>query len=771
MNLSRKLLIAIGLLTLSGLMFELALVRLLSVIMFSNFSYLAITTALYGLALGGLVVYMLPKFFSKSKFNRLFPSTIALYALSLPAALLLLLSIDFSARSVVLLLIAFGIIAVPFTILNIALSYVFKIHIKDFSRLYFSDLLGAGLGVIAAVVLMNTMSAINVVLVSSIVALFSAAVISVSRGWFKFLSGFLSIGLALFVVTNLDDSRLDLQQTKFGTEYGVFFSKWNSFSRIAASGPVMGRVMGSTPAQYQSPDRIDVGITIDSDAFTQAMKFDGDLSSMEFMKHDHSAIAFLTAPENGNVLIIGPGGGRDVHAALQYGHQIDAVDINPIIVNDLMKGLLNEFTGGLYSRDDVNAIVADGRSFVARSDKQYDAISIPLTDTWSATAAGNLALVESNLYTVEAVEDYISHLSHNGVLSISRWSHESQRLVNIYLEAAKRSGFAVPEAHIAIVSTGPADAQSLSNILFFNQPITQPVIDKIQSHAKFGGFSIHHLPGVITDKFYTSLFDPSQRDQYIRSHPNNRSLVYDNNPFYFFNFKFSRLLDTQRHSMFDGGLLNSVVAAVVFTLITIIAPSIVARRSLVKISRSKLSLLITFLVSVGIGFMFLELPLIQKFILYLEQPVYSFSVILISILIFAGVGSYFSNRISLSRSGIVRLFALLVFVGALTSTFSTEIIRATLTQSLALKIFIATLTVAPLSLLLGTIFPTGMRLLKKHKLESLVPWAWAINGSASVLASVVAILLAIVIGFNAVIGIGLALYALAGASAYALVAK
>lgn len=772
-NIRRKLVAGIGILTLSGLMFELALVRLLSVVMHSNFSYLAITTALYGLALGGLVVFLLPKLFSAVRFKTILPRVVLLYSLSLPLVLFLLLQIDFSSRSIDMLLVAFGLIAIPFTLLNIALAYTFQVHSKIFPKLYFADLVGAGVGVTIAVLLMGILSAPNVVLASSVLAFVAATTLSLftHTSFIRIVTGTASVVVAVFIVLNINGSTLDVTRTKFGTEQGVFFSKWNSFSRISASGPKQGRVVGSTPLQYRDPNRIDVGIRIDSDAFTQAMKFDGDLKSMEFMKYDHASIAFFSIPEQSNVLIIGPGGGRDVHAALQYGHQVTGVDINPIIVNDLMKGSLADFTGGLYLRDDVNIVVADGRSFVARNDKMYGAISIPLTDTWSATAAGNLALVESNLYTVEAIEDYLAHLSENGVLSISRWSHESQRLVNMYIEAAHRNGISNPENHIAVVSTGPAHSQALSNLLLFRQPITPEVSRSIQQHADHGGFSIHHLAGFTTDEYYADLFNPSARQSYIDNHPNNIEPVYDNNPFYFFILKFGKLFDGSRHSMFDGGLINSILAASLFTIMTLLIPAsiTVLKKSQVPLKNSFLYLV--YFALVGLAFMFVELPLIQIFILYLEQPVYSFSVVLVSILVFAGLGSYVSKSIQPTRANIFKIIGGIVVLGLLLSAVDDSLVSSTISLSLGVKIVITMLFTAPLAIGLGMAFPLGMKLLSTHKLQSLTPWAWAINGSTSVLASVLAILLAILLGFQAVIYLGLGFYAFAGLCAYVLVRK
>ena len=187
---------------------------------------------------------------------------------------------------------------------------------------------------------------------------------------------------------------------------------------------------------------------IDSAAGTQILRFGGDLRDVEYLQYELTALGYRLYGEPGGTpasplraLVIGPGGGRDLLSALVFGaSSVDGVEINPIIANDVMRGAFREYSGGVYDQPAVHIHVEDGRSFVRRSPDKYDVIQASLVDTWAATAAGAYTLTENSLYTVEAFDDYLDHLTDRGVLSISRWVFDGLRLVSLAQEACARHG-------------------------------------------------------------------------------------------------------------------------------------------------------------------------------------------------------------------------------------------------------------------------------------------------------------------------------------------
>nr|HMT21856.1 hypothetical protein [Promineifilum sp.] len=195
-------------------------------------------------------------------------------------------------------------------------------------------------------------------------------------------------------------------------------------------------------------------LLIDAVAGTPIQSFNGDLGTMQFLRNDLTAIAYhlIDDPET---LVIGPGGGRDVLAALASGApHVTAVEVNPAVI-EAVRGPFAEFAGHLYERPDVNVVVADARGFVERSPGGYDVIQASLIDTWAAGGSGAFALSENSLYTREAFTSYFNHLSEDGMLSVSRWylpnrPAETLRLVTTGLAGWEDAGVTNAGEHVAV---------------------------------------------------------------------------------------------------------------------------------------------------------------------------------------------------------------------------------------------------------------------------------------------------------------------------------
>ena len=214
---------------------------------------------------------------------------------------------------------------------------------------------------------------------------------AVAIGAFASASGSLSVKIA---------KQIDLRR------YPPEFDAWNSFSQVTVLPVSHFSGWGRSPAYHGAPAQ-QKSLYIDLGAMTTLTRFDGSFDSVEYALYDLSAFVFRARPSPDEVCIIGAGGGKDVLAALAAGsHRVTAVEINSLIVDGVMRGKFREFTGGLYSRPDVEVHVEDGRSFVRRTSRRFDVLQLSMVDTSAATAAGAFALTENSLYTTDAFADF-----------------------------------------------------------------------------------------------------------------------------------------------------------------------------------------------------------------------------------------------------------------------------------------------------------------------------------------------------------------------------
>ena len=750
----RQLMFATFFISFSILMFELLFIRLLSTIFTPSLAFLGISFALFGLAFGGILVYFLPNYFSHKNFLLRLRSYSFYFALSMIGLIgfLLISHLHFiNYRLVVISPI------IPFLLANICLSLLFKYKNDIIDRLYFVDLLGAGVGVVLAVILMNILTALNVLFVATILAFIATAFLNYKnkiRGVIFIFIAFLSI----FAIINHSSNIVELNVAfaKIDKKYNkILVSKWNSFSHITVSKLLyIGR-----------SDKL-LHIKIDGDAATQMYSFDGDFEKMSFLKKDISSLVFqITNP--GKSLVIGSGGGRDVLMSVMFGHKVTGVDINPII-NNLMKNEYRNYNGGLYHRDDVTSITAEGRSFIKQNNEKYDTISIPLVDTWASTAAGNLALVESYLYTVEAFEDYLKSLNKSGTLSISRWEMEGPRIISVFLEASKKLGINEPQKNIAIIQQyvpdNPDDKNgSLNNYLFKTIPFTKEELEKIYNFAEKTGFKILYIADGKNyeneqHSFLTSVDKEQYAKDYLKKNKKRMDPVYDNSPFFFFLTSFSDM-----NGIINGNLGITFMLVFVLSLTCVVLPIMINQKNKKENKNNKnVVAFLGYFGSLGLAFILIEMVMIQKFILYLEKPIYSYSVILASLLIFASIGSFLSKKINAENKKSFAKNSFIIFTNALIySLFIDKIINGTMGWSISYKIFISGFITAPLAIFMGMMLPLGIKRLGLLNLDDLIPWTWAVNGALSVFATVLAIILAINIGLNAVLFIGGAIYLVA----------
>src|SRR6185369_14834249 len=242
---------------------------------------------------------------------------------------------------------------------------------------------------------------------------------------------------------------IDIIYAKGQRRTGVEYARWNAISRVEVDRTRDG-------ARY---------VVIDADATTAIMSVDPyhlRAQGWEAGLMASSASLPNVLRPHGEYAVIGPGGGVDVLRAVANGSpKVTGIEINPIIVNDVMRGRYAEFSHHLYQIPEVNIHIDDGRSFMRNSRDRYDVVQMTLVDTWASTAAGAFALSENNLYTVEAFREYFEHLKPDGMIAITRWEftkpREALRVVSQAMEALRQIGVQDSSQNLIVVSDGPLD--------------------------------------------------------------------------------------------------------------------------------------------------------------------------------------------------------------------------------------------------------------------------------------------------------------------------
>jgi predicted membrane-bound spermidine synthase len=729
--------------------------------MYYHFAFMAISLALFGSGASGVFVYISRRLFSPEKVARQLATFSLLFGLSTLLALYVILknplTFDPGSENYYRLAYIYLATAVPFFFSGCAVTLAITRFSHEITRLYLFDLMGAAAGCMLLIPLLNTIGAINTVLAVALIASLSAATFATSAGrYYAGAAGLVSLGLAGLVVYNCATARIDIHKAKGKEETQVLFSKWNSFSRITVTGDL------ATGAEIQ----------IDADAATGIVYNAPDLAAHETQQNSIGALAYRLKHE-ADVLIIGPGGGSDVMAALVSGERnITAVEVNPIIARDVMSSdPFRSFSGGIYQQPSVKLAVDEGRSFIRSSAAKYDVIQATMVDTWAATAAGAFALTENNLYTIEAFEDYANHLTDDGILTMTRWYFEppAQLLRLIAITRKMMDNLQIHDAarHIMIVrdaSTG--DERTPATFLFKKSAFTDAEIGTVRFLAAKAGFELLYSPSDPPDNIFTKVIESPDPAAIWSSLDENVEPTSDNNPFFFNSIRMSRLA-TAFHGVEEWHktnlgtviLLALLGLTSIMVLVFILGPLVVARGATFATGKSTKLRYLSYFAFLGAGFIIIEVAMIQKFILFLGHPVYSLTVVLFSLLTFTGIGSFLSGRFDESRlqSTLVKVVALLIGMVVLYILLLSPIFYALVQLPRPARIMIAVALMAPLAILMGMPMPTGIRILRREAAE-IIPWAWGINGAASVSGSVGALVIALVTGFNQALIVGSVLY-------------
>jgi hypothetical protein len=753
-------LIGVGCIAAAILMVELALTRIFSVTMYYHFAFLAISIALFGLSASGVYAYV-----ARSALNRHSTATVltthsllfaASTVLALAALVRIRVGLNYSHENLVKMIAIYTLAALPFFTGGAVISLAITRLRHRVNVVYGADLIGAAAGCLLLLPLLNRFGAPGVVLLAAVFGGVAALLFSPPHAVAR-TTVFAALAVGIPGGLQLRGSApFDVSNTKGHEGDTVLFSKWNSFSRVA----VYDRSHGdwSLSSKYTGSLPETRFMDIDSAASTPIVRFDGDLSKVEYLKYELTGLAYhLVGSDPFTALVIGPGGGRDLLTALVFGaSRVDGVEVNPIIANDVMLNHFRSFSGAIYENPKITIVVDDGRSFIRRSDQRYDIIQASLVDTWAATAAGAYTLTENTLYTKEAFEDYYDHLSDRGMLSITRWVFDGLRLVSLAQAACESRGCSAAD-HLAIVQQ-----DRVATFLFKKTPFSPDQVARLRSTSAELGFTVLYAPGQ-TDGIndYARLVLANDRDAFYDSYHHDVTATTDNRPFFFHTTKIRDQFQTAfgRSMLFGNGLsalMTLMAISLTFVTLFVVGPLVWWST---EVRGTDWPRWLAYFGMLGAGFMLIEVALLQRFVLLLGHPVYSLTVTLFSVLLGTGLGSLISRHIGADR---LRTRVQLVIVGivaiaVLGIVALPPIIRAAISASHAARIALTVVLIAPAGVLMGVPLPAGIRLMTANH-SILVPWAWGMNGALSVIGATLAVFIAMNWGFSATLLTGAAIY-------------
>jgi hypothetical protein len=783
---SRTIVMAVALVSFASLLLELALTRLFSVVLFYHFAFFAISVALLGLGSGGVFAHVRRPWLGKFETRRLGAWLCLLNSILILAAVEVVLhtpvSLEVTGRNFGKLTIIYLAAALPFFLTGLLFSVLFARSSEAISVLYGADLLGGAGACLAVVPLLNLIGAPNALLLASAAMAAAAALWSPDR---KLRRAAYAVGLAfvLLIAANYSGKLVDVIYAKglYRDPKWVEYARWNAISRIEVNTQLGGKY-----------------VVIDADATTAIMNTDParwDQESTPTPTHtglpaqpgfNWKKSLMAAAPSVVNVLrpqgefaIIGPGGGVDVMRAVANGSpSVTGIEINPAIVNNIMRGHYAGYSFHLYELPQVHIHVQDGRSYIRSAPEKYDVVQMTLVDTWASTAAGAFALSENNLYTIEAFREYFDHLKPDGMIAITRWEfrqpREALRVVSQAIESLHRIGIGDPRGHFVIVADGGLNEDGRPVLVLAKKSAFTPA-----EYAAVAGH-VRNNPNLFwlnpTEEYaglqplppagaaFSRLIDSNDPRRFAQDYAYNVAPVSDSAPFFFFTLKTKYVIENILAGTGRGmdwrinlgvvvlGMLLVISALAVLAFLVL--PLALHRRARQGGSKTGMVALLYF-IAVGFGYILVEISLIQRFVLFLGHPTYALTVVVFLLLLASGAGSVAARRRITGPGKILLLLGSITALIVLNLAVLPWLLSAAVGLPFAVKLLISGLVLAPLGFLMGMPFPTGLRLVQT------VEWAWALNAAASVLGSVMAMIIAIHFGLTITLACAAVAYMLA----------
>lgn len=793
----RRLLPATLLVSAGAIGYELLLMRLLSIVQWHHFAYMIISLALLGYGASGTFIALFRERL-EARFETTFALAALLFSISILACFALGQRVPFNALEVAwdphqlgYLAFMYLVFFVPFFFAAICIGLAFTCHGRLASRIYFFDLFGAGVGAIGLLSLLFSLPPENALV--PVMALPLSASILMARNPLEHRNfTVLQFAWLFLVVTGLPQSYTKLEVSEFkGLSQALAVVESRVIEERSSPLGLLTVVESPTIPLRHAPGLSfatthippeQLGVFTDADAMSAIVRADGGPASFAYLGDTTAAIPYVLL-DTPDVLVLGAGGGSDVLLALQHGAEsVDAVELDPQMIA-LVNETFGEFAGRIYSDPRVRLHTAEARGFVAQSDQRYDLLHIGLLDSFGASGAGVQSLNESYIYTVEALSEYIEHTKPGGIVAITRWlklpPRDSLKLIGTAIEALRRQGVEDPGERIAVIR-----GWNTVTLLIRNGEIAPADAASLREFAAKRSFDTAWLPGLTVEDTnrYNVLTEPwlfrgteallgEDAEDFKARYKFYIEPATDDRPYFFHFFRWRTLPEIYSLREVGGaGLIEWGYLVLVATLLqAVLAGLLLILLPLARVERNwpdgTMLRMGGYFLLLGLAFLFVEIAFIQKFILFLSHPLYAVAVVLAGFLFFAGIGSAFSDALATRLEAAGRpvvgvAVAAIAVVALLYVQLLPVVFRSLIGLGDAMRIVVSIALIAPLAFFMGMPFPLGLERLAANA-PTFVPWAWGINGFASVVAAVLATLLAIELGFTVVVLIALGLYALA----------
>lgn len=779
---SKLLYIGTFLVAASVLQLQIALTRIFAVLTWHHFTTMIISIALLGYGAAGSYL-MSKKRNGESPGIGMLSRNAFLYGYAVILCFFVVIRVVFEPLNIgtdktqiISLVIYFVALSVPFYFAGLCLSSIISTYSAHITRLYFADLAGAAIGSLMSVPSVQFLGATNTVFLVALMAAVAGLLFQMDmerKLAFHHIVNVLVLGSFLVVGVYRDPYLVYVPASKelwplanatHGPR-GVELSKWSIVARLDISHSFVGPLITfggniSTKFRPTAESRI---VYQDGAAPTSILRSDGNIKKLTYLDKCLHAVPYVIH-KNAKALVIGVGGGMDVLIALYNGaSHVTGAEINSITV-DTVRNKYRQYSGGYWDRPDVEIHVAEGRHFVSKTKDLYDVIQLSGVDTFTALSVGAYSLSENYLYTLEAIEDYLNHLTSDGVLSFSRWQitppRENLRLAAMMLEALEKRGVAHPEEHVVVLKS-----ENWAETVLKKSPFTAEQIGRLRSWTRENDFEV--------------LYDPFTRDnneynQLLRSSPGEREVFYeryifdirpstDDRPFFFNYYKWGSRSQQKRDA---AGLYNtpvglitlgqSLILVMFLALIGILYPLL---QSGVIPREPGISRVIAYFGALGLGFIFVEIALIQKLMVFLGGPTYSICITLFSLLLFSGIGSFMAKR---WMPEVERRLPTLLLVVILLIVIESFVLHWGIPSLLGFPMFaraiLAVLMIAPIAFAMGMPFPAGIRILDQRQ-SQWIPLAWGTNSFMTVFGSLLSVVLSMQLGFRNVFLIAALIYA------------
>lgn len=794
----RRQALSIGMLAAASLLLESTLTRLLAVTQFYHFAFLVVSLALLGYGTSGTILSVFPRL-QRWSLNTLIilGATGFVFSVALAYGVVNFLpfdsySIAWDRRQILFFFLYYLALTLPFTMSGLATGAAISVCKGKSHLIYAANLLGSGLGALLAPLALWLAGVPGAVLLSAVVGLVGIIPLTskewragVDRKIFTTVRTLLIIGglfvFTILVVLNLSSRSplgmnlspyKGLTQANRYPEAETIFSRWNSISRIDVIRNAGTHHLPGLSYNYQGVVPPQLGLSLDADSLQPiTLVAPGAFQAAEYLPE---ALGFKLRP-GAKTLVIEPGGGLGILQAVAGG----AGDVTVVMGNPLEQYAVQQSYEdmNIFELPNVRTVLETSRVFLKRNNERYDVVLIPLTDDYRPVSSGAYSLAEDYFYTVESFETALDRLSPDGILVTTRWVQippsESLRLTATLIEALERIDLR-NHGDILVLYRG---IQTMT-VLVKPSGWTPNELRAVRTFTQERKFDLVWTPDIQegeTNRFnrlpepvyYQSVRDmilSVDRNAFYEAYPYEILPPHDDKPFFFHFFKWEQtpeVLSTFGHiwQPFGGsGYLVTIALLILVSLLSfllILTPVLFrpGQRSerIPRLNRWKILFYFAFL---GIGFMFVEIPIIQRSILYLGHPITAFTVVVFSVLFFSSFGSALARSRGLPPKVLIGFLVVFTF---LIPPIQARLINITLGWSLPMRLLLILFTIAPLAFTMGIPFPLGLIKLEDNQ-SHIIPWVWAVNGSTSVVASVLAAILALAFGFTTVHLLGGVMY-------------